>query len=74
MDDVIRILNNQKEVKYLTYFGYLEKDNGIVLELATVGVSKKYKFRDEKACLNKIIDILFELKKLESWMIKKETK
>lgn len=72
MVDIIRILENQKEVKYLTYFIYLEKDDGIVMELSSVGVSKKYKFRNNTACLNKIIDILFELKKLETWTIKRE--
>jgi hypothetical protein len=74
MTDVKRILDNQKEVSYLTYFFYFEKDNGVVLELATVGVNKKYKFSDEKACLCKLVDILFELKKLESWAIKREGK
>ncbi len=72
MVDIIRILENQKEVKYLTYFIYLEKDDGIVIELSSVGISKKYKFRDNKACLNKLVDILFELKKLETWAEKRK--
>lgn len=72
MDNIRRILENQQEVKYLTYFVYEEKTGTIKIELATLSISKNYKFRTVDGCLNKLVDILFELKKLENWMIKKE--
>lgn len=71
MIDIKRILENQKEVKYLTYLVDQHEDGTIKLDLASAGVTKMFKFRTEKDCLNKLVDILFELKKLEAWMLKK---
>jgi hypothetical protein len=74
MDDILRILENQKEVQYLTYFISRNRLGVIQLKLATLEIDKKYKFKDENACLNKIIDILFELKKKEAWFLKRMEK
>lgn len=72
MDDIKRILENQKEVQYLTYFVSQDDKTGFVeAELATLHISKQYKFRNSDGLLNKIVDILFELKNLEKWAMKK---
>lgn len=71
MDEILRILEMQREVKYLTYIVLQDKVGLIQLKLSAVGVTKQYKFKDESACLNKIIDILFELRRLEAWSISK---
>ncbi len=64
----------QREVKYLTYIVLQDKAGVIQLKLGSVGIDKKYKFKNESACLNKIIDILFELKRLEAWSLKRVEK
>lgn len=69
MTQILDILKNQKEVLYLTYFISQDKLGIIKLKLCTINISKQYKFQDENACLNKIIDILLELKRLEKWAI-----
>jgi hypothetical protein len=74
VDDILRILQHQKEVKFLTYIVLQDKAGVIQLKLSAVEVNKSYKFKDENACLNKIIDILFELKRLETWSINKVEK
>lgn len=38
-----------------------------MLEMTTLSISKKIKYKTKDACLNKLIDVLFELKKLERW-------
>lgn len=74
MDDILRILENQKEVQHLTYFISRNRLGVLQLKLATLEINKNFKFKDENACLNKIIDILFELKKKESWSLKRMEK
>jgi len=68
MDQIKRILENQKEVKYLCYFLFQdERDGHIELHCSTLDIVKKRKYKSEQACLDKLIDLLFELKKLEKW-------
>jgi hypothetical protein len=69
LEEILKILENQKEVKYLTYFIVQDKLKVIKLKLGTVNINKQYKFQDESACLNKIIDIILELKRLEKWAL-----
>lgn len=75
MDQLKEILENQKEVQYLAYFVVQDdRTDRIELNLYTSGISKKYFFQDESACLNKIIDILYELKRLERWTLARQEK
>lgn len=75
MKQIKRILENQNEVQYLAYFLTQDERTGLIsMELGTCGISKKFKFRDESACLTKLVDILFELRKLEKWAIAREGK
>lgn len=71
MNDIKRILENQKEVKYLTYLVIIKNNGEIKLTLSTLGMDKNFLFSTETHCLSKIIDILFELKSLEKWMEQK---
>lgn len=71
MNDLIDVLQNQKEVKYLTYFVTQDKVGLIKLNISAAGVSKKYKFKSVDACLSKIIDILLELRGLEAWSLRR---
>lgn len=75
MKDIKRFLENQQEVKYLCYFIIQDDRTGkIEMELGTCGVTKKCKFRDAESCVAKLIDLLFELKKLEKWSLGREKK
>lgn len=71
MQEVLRILENQQEVEYLTYFVTKNKFNVIEIKLGLFDMQKSYKFSDESSCLNKLVDILFELKKKEKWFLKR---
>lgn len=72
MQEIKKILDNQQEVKYLTYFISQDERTGRVdLELGAVDIVKKYSFASENACLNKLIEILLDLKRLESWSLKR---
>lgn len=71
MNELLEILQNQREVKYLTYFVTQDKAGLIKLNISAAGVSKKYKFKNIDACLSKIIDILLTLKGLEAWSLKR---
>lgn len=68
MNDLKKILETQREVKYLTYLVYYKNSGVIELKLSTLGMDKNYKFNSENDCLSKIIEILLELKSLEKWM------
>lgn len=75
MEQIKRILENQNEVQYLTYFLSQDEKTGIIsAELSTCGITKKFKFKNEDACLIKIIDVLLDLKSLEKWALKREEK
>lgn len=73
MEQISRILENQQEVKYLCYIIIKDERSGVIrMEMSTLDIYKKFKFKDENSCLSKLVDILFELKKLERWMEKKK--
>lgn len=73
MDLIKRILENQQEVKYLCYFIFQDERTGqITLNVSTIDIVKKRKYRTEQDCLDKIVDLLFELKKLETWNERKK--
>lgn len=75
MTQLKQILENQKEVQYLAYFVIQDdRTDRIELNLYTSGIAKKYFFQDESICLNKIIDILYELKRLERWTLARQEK
>lgn len=64
------ILTNQKEVKHLCYFVQQDERSGqIKMEISAVTITKKYVFSDENACLNKLVEILLEVKSLEKWAL-----
>jgi hypothetical protein len=63
--NVKRILENQKEVKYLTYFISQHQDNSVKVEIGTISVNRNYKFKSPEHFLSKIVDILFDLKDAE---------
>lgn len=44
------------------------------MSIGTVDISKKYKFKTEDDCLMKIVDILQELSKLETWALRRGNK
>ena len=70
MQLIKEILINQKEVKHLCYFVQQDERSGqIKMELSAVDINKKYVFSDENACLNKLVDILLEIKGLEKWAL-----
>lgn len=72
MTQILEILENQKEVKYLTYFISQDQRLGTLsIKLSASSINKQYKFKDEDACLSKLYDILLELKRLETWALKK---
>lgn len=75
MEQIKRILENQKEIMYLGYLLTQDERSGEVkMELGTTGIVRIYKFKDENACLVRLIDILFEVSKLERWALKREGK
>ena len=75
MEKIKRVLENQKEIEHLCYFVYQDERTGsITMQLTTVDITKKLKFKDEITCLNKLVDVLFELKKLEKWNLNKQKK
>lgn len=71
MQEILRILENQQEVKYLTYFVSKNNFNVIQIKFGLFEMQKIYKFSDENTCLTKLVDILFELKKKEKWFLKR---
>lgn len=74
MQEILKILENQREVKYLTYF-ILQNGLGVlILKLGTCGISKEFKFRNEEAGLVKIAEILLDLKNKETWALKRAEK
>ena len=75
MKEIKRILENQNEVRYLGYILIQDYRTGeIKLEMSTCSITKLFKFKDENSCLNKLIDILFDMKKLEKWALAREDK
>lgn len=74
METLIGILQDQREVKYLTYFILQNRLGVIILKLGTCGVSKEYKFRNESAGLVKIVEILLDLKNREARALKRAEK
>lgn len=71
MQNILEILENQQEVKHLTYFVTKNKFNVIEIKFGLFESQKIYKFSDENTCLSKLVDILLELKKKEKWFLKK---
>jgi hypothetical protein len=70
LKEVKTILDNQQEVKYLTYFiSQDEKTGHVEAELSTLHITKQYNFKNSAGLLNKLVDILFELKRLEKWAL-----
>lgn len=70
LSKIKEILDNQKEVQYLCYFLTLDdRTNYITVYLSAVDINKKMIFKDENTCIAKLIDVLFELKKLERWSL-----
>lgn len=65
------ILKNQNEIKNFGYFVQLQDDGKIKMELSASGVSRKMKFKNIDECLNKIVTILHDLKKLEAYYLSK---
>lgn len=75
LSKVRAVLENQKEVQHLCYFLNMDDRNQeISVYLSTVDIIKIRKFRDENACIAKLIDILYELKKLEKWALAREAR
>lgn len=61
------ILENQNEIKHLGYLCIIDsRTNQVALEISASGVSRKYRFKNIKVCLNKIIEIIQLLKRLEA--------
>lgn len=71
MRQLLEILEKQQDVQHLTYFLSQDRLGIIHVKLSACTINKKYKFKDENACLNKIIDILYKLAELEKWAIKR---
>jgi hypothetical protein len=66
------ILTNQKEVKHLCFFVQQDERTGqIKMNLSTCTINKNLVFSDENACLNKLVELLLELKGLEKWALNK---
>ena len=68
------ILNNQKEVKYLTYMAHITQDGTSHLEMSTVGYNKKLRYKSVDLCLTELIDILYDMKAKETYLLNKEKK
>lgn len=67
-----QILKNQNEIKYFCYFVVYEEKTGIVkMHLSASGITKKYKFKSIDLCLNKITEIINDLKNLEKYYLSK---
>lgn len=72
---ISEILENQKEVQHLCYFLHVDDRSGILtMYLSTVDINKQMKFSNESTCISKLIDVLFELKKLEKWALAREAR
>lgn len=70
-----QILENQKEVKHLCYFVEMDERSGkIKMHLSVLDFEKTYKFRNEDTCLNKLVEILKDLKSKEKYNLKKPEK
>lgn len=70
LDELREILENQQEVKHLSYLAYMdERTNKVTLNIGAAGFDKEYKFKTVDECLSKIYDILIMLKGKEKWTL-----
>ncbi len=68
------ILEKQNEIKYLGYLLIVDYRTGEVsLKMSASGVSRNFKFKNMNECLNKIIDIIRQLKRLETYYLRKQS-
>lgn len=74
LSEVEKILENQKEVKYLTYFLYLDSTNKLHVKLTTMGFTKNLKYHSVELFLNDLVPLLKELKTKENYLLKEEEK
>ncbi len=67
------ILEKQNEIKYLGYLLIVDHRTGEVsLKMSASGISRDFKFKNINKCLNKIIDILQQLRRLETYYLRKQ--
>lgn len=60
---------------HLCYFVEMDERSGqIKMQLSVLDFEKTFKFRNEDACLNKLVEILKDLKSKEKYYLKKPEK
>lgn len=70
LSEVEDILLNQQEVMYLTYLVYSDVRTGVVtMIIGAAGFDKEYKFKNVDKCLEKLYDILMNIKRKEAWTL-----
>lgn len=74
MQEIKDILENQKEVKNLGYFCYLNERTGqVLLDVSVLDNYKSFKFKSVDRCLECLYHILRELGRKEKWGLKRNT-
>ncbi len=70
LSEVEDILLNQQEVMYLTYLVYSDVRTGVVtMIIGAAGYDKTFKFKNVDKCLEKLYDILIDIKRKEVWTL-----
>ncbi len=73
MDEIIKLLETQKDVKFLTYSFIVNHRTGkIKVDLSTIDREINFTAKDKNALLSQIVDVLLVLKDYEKWKIKKD--
>lgn len=75
-DEISNLLKNQKNIKFLTYFVYLNpRSKTISISLNTLsGHDKKLKFKpiqEESSCMAKLAGLLLDMEKSEKYKLRK---
>lgn len=74
LNEIEKILENQLEVKYLTYFLHLDSSNKLHVKLSTMGFTKNLKYSSIELFLNDVVPLLSEMKSKEKYLLKQEEK
>ncbi len=73
MEEIVKLLITQQDVKFLHYCLIVNQRTGkIKAELSTIDREIIFVSKDKNALLSQIVDVLLILKDYEKWKIKKD--